>query len=159
MTTVVSSLIGANLTQTDSSPLFALGTRISATDGAVFEYIQAASALSQYNAVVIDVDNIGSNLTTTNGVEIKRVGVAQVSIAVSLYGWVQRSGKMIVNVLQGCQDFVALFATTTPGKLDDATVSEMLVLGLNLVTSTSTASAITAIGASPLQIFPFANPA
>jgi hypothetical protein len=43
--------------------------------------------------------------------------------------------------------------------LDDATISEALVLGLNLVSSTSTASALTAIGASPLQIFPFANPA
>ena len=159
MATITSSLIGVDLNNYSTTPLYTLGTLANGTDGSVFEYVQAASAISTYNAVIIDDGEIASNATTTNVASYKRIGVAQISIAVSCYGWVQRSGKMIVNVAQGCQDFVALFTTATPGVLDDATVSECLVLGLNLVTSTSTASALTAIGASPLQIFPFANPA
>jgi hypothetical protein len=162
MTTVNSSLIGVNLTAYQAAadgPLFALGTTVQGTDGSLWEYVCPLSAIAQYNAVCIDADNHASNLTTTNAVEVKRVGVAQISIAVSGYGWVQRSGKMRVNVAQACQDFVALFTTGTPGVLDDATISEALVLGLNTVSSSSTASALTAIGASPLQIFPFANPA
>jgi hypothetical protein len=136
-----------------------LGTLVNGTDGSLFEYVQANSAISVWNAVAIYDNGTCSNLTTTNAAEVRRVGVAQLSIAVSCYAFVQRMGKMRVNVAQACQDFVPLFTTSTPGVLDDATVSEALVLGINLTTSTSTASAMTAIGASPAQIFPFANPA
>jgi hypothetical protein len=159
MATITSSLIGVDLNNYSTTAQFTLGTMVNGTDGSLFEYVFAASAISTYNAVIIDENELASNATTTNAAFTKRIGVAQISIAISCYGWVQRSGKMIVNVAQACQDFVALFTTSTPGVLDDATISEALVLGLNLVSSTSTASALTAIGASPLQIFPFANPA
>lgn len=162
MATVNSSLIGVNLngyqTQAEGAQ-YALGTTVLGTDGSLWEYVQALSVISAFNAVCIDADGKASNLTTTNAAEVRRVGVAQISIAVSGFGWVQRSGKMRVNVLANCQDFVPLFTTATPGALDDVTVSEALVLGINTVTSTTTASAMTAIGASPAQIFPFANPA
>jgi len=117
------------------------------------------SAIAAYNAVCIDDAGNASNLTTTNAASYKKVGVAQISIAVSNYGWIQRQGKMGVNVAANCQDFVALFTTATPGVLDDVTVSECLVLGLNTYSSTVTASNVSALGAAPLQIFPFANPA
>lgn len=159
MPIITTPIVTAPLTGYTDNAVTQKGTAVTATDGAIFEYVFALSALSQYNAVCIDADGNASNLTTTNAAEVKRVGVAQVSIATSTYGWVQRSGKMNVNVLADCADFVALFTTATPGKLDDATISERLVLGINLVTSTNTVAAITAIGAAPLQIFPFANPA
>jgi len=159
MATVSSSLIGVNLNSYDTDAQFALGTQVLATDGALFQYTQVLSAVAAYNAVCIDDSNKASNLTTTNAASYKGVGVAQISIAVSCYGWVQRSGKMQVNVAANCQDFVALFTTATPGVLDDVTVSECLVLGLNTYSSTVTASAVSALGAAPLQIFPFANPA
>lgn len=159
MAIITGSLIGANPTVYTSTAQFALGTMTTGTDGAVFEYVQALSAISTYNAVCIDQDGKASNLTTTNAAEVKAVGVAQISIAVSNYGWVQRAGKMRVNVAANCQDFVALFTTSTPGVVDDVTVSEALVLGLNTYSSTVTASNVTAVGAAMLQIFPFANPA
>lgn len=159
MATVTSSLLGVNLTGYDTTAGFALGTTCAGTDGALFEYVQVASAVAAYNAVCIDPDGVASNLTTTNAASYKRVGVAQISIAVSCYGWVQRSGKLGVNVAANCNDFVALFTTATPGVLDDATISECLVLGLNTYSSTVTASNVTAVGAAPLQIFPWANPA
>lgn len=159
MAIITGSLIGANPGVYTSTAQFALGTMVTGTDGAIFEYVQALSAISTYNAVAIDQDGKCSNLTTTNAAELKGVGVAQISIAVSNYGWVQRSGKMRVNVAANCQDFVALFTTGTPGVVDDVTVSEALVLGLNTYSSTVTASNVTAVGASLLQIFPFANPA
>lgn len=164
MPTVTSSLIGVNLTRVDASSaqMYPLGTQANATDGSLFEYVTCLSIISQYNAVVINEAGQASNLTSTNGGPTgigKKLAVAQVSIPVSSYGWVQRQGVMVVNVLADCQDIVPLFTTATPGKLDDVTVSECMVLGLNTVSSTSTASAVTAIGAAPLQIFPFANPA
>jgi len=159
MATVTSSLIGVNLNAYTTTADFALGTQVQASDGSLFEYIQAASALSGFNAVAIDADGVASNVTTTLAATQKKIGVVQISIAVSCYGWAQRNGKMGVNVAANCNDFVPLFTTATPGVLDDATISECLVLGLNTYSSTVTASNVTALGAAPLQIFPFANPA
>lgn len=159
MATVTSSLIGVSLTSYDSTAQFAKGTQVLGTDGALFEYVNTLSAVAAYNAVGIDEDGNASNLTTTLAATVKKVAVAQISIAVSCYGWVQRSGKMGVNVAANCNDFVSLFTTATPGVLDDATISECLVLGLATYSSTVTASNVSALGASTLQIFPFANPA
>ena len=159
MAVITSSLIGVDLLNYSTTAQFAKGTQVLGTDGSLFEYVNTLSAISTYNAVCIDVDENASNLETTNAALCYRVGVAQISIAVSCYGWVQRAGKMIVNVATLCQDFVPLFPTSTPGVLDDATISAMMVLGLNLVTSTTTASAITALGAAPLQILFYQNPA
>ena len=159
MATVTSSLIGVNLNAYDTTAQFAKGTQVLGTDGSLFQYVNTLSAVAAFNAVCIDDAGDASNLTTTNAAFYKQIGVAQISIAVSCYGWVQRSGKLQVNVAANCQDFVALFTTATPGVLDDVTVSECLVLGLNTYSSTVTASAVSALGAAPLQIFPFANPA
>ena len=129
----VSSMIGVSLNTYDASPgLFAKGTQVQTTQGGLFEYCNTLSAIAAYNAVCIDDNGNASNLTTTNAASYKKVGVAQISIAVSCYGWIQRAGKTIVNVAANCQDFVALFTTATPGVLDDVTVSEALVLGLNI---------------------------
>ena len=159
MPIIVTPIVTGSLDAYTDDAKTQLGTTVTGTDGSIFEYVFALSALSAYNAVGIDSSGNASNLTTTLAATVKRVGVAQISIAVSTYGWVQRSGKMSVNVLADCNDFVALFTTATPGKLDDATISECLVLGLNTYASTSTASTVSAVGAAPLQIFPFANPA
>ena len=159
MAVITTPIVTGSLSAYTDSAITQLGTTVTGTDGSIFEYVFALSALSQYNAVGIDSDGNASNLTTTLAATVKRVGVAQISIAVSSYGWVQRSGKMIVNVLANCNDFVALFTTSTPGALDDSTISECLVLGINTYASTTTASAVSAVGAALLQIFPFANPA
>lgn len=159
MPTIVTPVVTPDLNSYTDTPRVQLGLTVVGTDGSWFEYIQAMSAISGYNAVGIDENGKASNLTTALAATVKRVGVAQISIAISCYGWVQRMGKMSVNVLADCNDFVALYTTTSPGKLDDATVSECLVLGLNTYASTSTASTVSAVGAAPLQIFPYANPA
>lgn len=155
----ITPIVVPALDATTDSPTIKKGTVVQAGDGSLFEYVVAKSALSEFNAVGISEEASASNLTTTLAASIKKVGVVQSSIASGYYGWAQRSGKMRVKVAQACADFVPLFTTATPGVLDDATVSEALVLGINLVTSTTTASAMTANGAAPAQIFPFANPA
>lgn len=157
--TITSSLIGVNINAYSTTADFAKGTQVLGTDGSLFEYVNTLSAISTYNAVCIDQDENASNLETTNAALTYRVGVAQISIAVSCYGWVQRSGKMIVNVAANCNDFVPLFPTSTPGVLDDATISAMMVLGLNTLSSTVTASGVTAVGSAPLQILFYQNPA
>ena len=159
MPVITTPIVTPSFSTYTSDPMIQLGATVTGTDGSLFEYVQALSAISINNAVGIDDSGKVSNLTTTLAATVRRVGVAQISIAVSCYGWVQRTGKMLVNVAANCQDFVPLFTTATPGVLDDVTVSECLVLGLNTYSSTVTASGVSAVGAAPLQIFPFANPA
>ena len=159
---VVSGQAGIDLTKTTTVPQHTLGTSVTTTDGGVFEYCKALSTISQYDAVLIDGNQAGVPITTTNAAEatgVSRVGVAQVSIASNSYGWIQRSGKMIVNVLANCNDFVNLFTTGTAGKLDDATISASLLLGIRTVASTTTASAVSAVAAAPLQVGWYSNPA
>lgn len=166
MPTVTSSMIGVNLTRVDAvdTPQFPLGTQVLATDGSLFEYCTCLSSIAQYNVVRINEDGQASNAESTNlaagaAGNTGKIGYAQVSMTISTYAWIQRSGKGVIRVLANCQDYVPLFATTTAGSVDDVTISEMLLLGLRTTTSITTASAVTAVGAAPVQLFPLANPA
>jgi len=160
MAVVTSSMIGVNLTGYDSTAQFARGTQVLGTDGALFQYVNTLSAIPAGNAVGIDESGNASNMTTTLAATVKTVGVAQISIAVSSFGWVQRSGVMNVNVAASCAKDVLLFTTATAGILDDATISAAVLPGLNLITSTvSNATIGVCQAATPLFITFWANPA
>tara|TARA_R110000868_G_scaffold335787_2_gene596648 strand:- start:1040 stop:1522 length:483 start_codon:yes stop_codon:yes gene_type:complete len=160
MATITSSLIGVNLNSYDSTAQFARGTQVMGTDGSLFQYVNTLSSIPAGNAVGIDESGNASNLTTTLAGTVKTVGVAQVSIAVSSYGWVQRSGVMNINVATNCAKDVLLFTTGTAGVLDDATISAAVLPGLNLITSTVSAATLGVCQAStPLYITFWANPA
>jgi len=140
-----------------------LGTVVSTNDGGTAKYVQVLSAVNAFNAVVIGVDNVASNLTTTNAADTsgigKEVGWAQTSIAISSYGWVQTSGRPKGKLAADCADRVTLFTTATAGVLDDATVSAALIAGVVSKTTISNATAITLMVPTRAFIFPFANPA
>lgn len=161
MAIITSSTLGVDLNNYSTAALFAKGTAVLGTDGSLWEYVNALSAIAAGAVVGIDRANDASNMSTTLASSVKRVGVAQISIAVSTYGWVQRSGKMQVKVLASCAADVLLFTTSTVGELDDATISAAVVMGLNLVKSTASGQATiaTAIAGTPLFISFWANPA
>lgn len=159
-TVITSSLVGVDINNYSSSAMFAVGTQVFGTNGSMFEYVNTLSAIPAYQLVVIDDANNASNATTTNAATgLSRLGVAQISIAVSCYGWVQRQGLMLVSAAANCDNGVLLFTTGTAGVVDDATVSNCLVLGLMTMTTISNATAITAVAAAPLQIGWYSNPA
>ena len=149
MTVSTSNLIGVSLGYTDTSPSFNLGTTVNLDDGGQAIYVKAASTVSTYMAVSVQVDNNVVPLTTTNSANSKVVGFAQTSIASASYGWVQIGGKPRVNVLAACQPNVPLFTTSTAGSLDDATVTAGLVAGLVATTSAASASAPTCVAGYP----------
>mgnify|MGYP003394004366 CR=1 FL=1 len=160
MAVITSSVLGVDLNNYSSTALFARGTMINGTDGSLFEYVNTLSAIAEGNAVGIDESGNASNLTTTLATTVKKAGVAQISIAVSTFGWVQRMGKMNVQVAANCAKDVLLFTTGTAGILDDATISGAVFPGLNLITSTvSNATIGVALAATPLFITFWANPA
>lgn len=146
MVTPVSSLIGVNLTRTDTTALFPLGTVVNLNDGGQAVYVKAStSALSTYAACLIQAGNIAIMLTTTNAGTAPggRIGFAQTSIATSAYGWVQTGGAPLCNLATNCDDLVPLFTTSTAGVLDDATVTAGYIYGVYGTTTISNATAVT----------------
>jgi hypothetical protein len=152
MPTIVNGFAYPALGDTQTSPSINVGTVVNLDDGGQAVYVQAASALSQYNAVLIPNTNVATNATTARSADTKRVGFAQVSIASGSYGWVHLGGKVRVNVAVSCLPSVALYTTSTEGVLDDATVSGALVAGVVTNLTASAASAMTAVAGYTLII-------
>ena len=152
MPNIINNFSYPALTDTQSSAVLTLGTLVNLDDGGQAVYVQAASEISQYNAVCIPATNIATNATTARVANTKRVGFAQVSIASGQYGWVQLGGKVRVNVSASCLPGVALYTTTTEGRLDDATVSGALVAGVVTELTASATSAMTAVAAYTMVI-------
>ncbi len=144
-----SNLIGVSLGYTDTSASFKLGTTVNLDDGGQAVYVQAASAVSQYDAVSVRGDNTVVPVTTTNSANSKVVGFAQVSIAAASYGWVQIGGKPVVKLAASCLPAVPLYTTATAGTLDDAVVSGGLVAGIVALTTASGATALTCVAGYP----------
>lgn len=152
MPTIVNGFAYPALGDTQTSPSINVGTVVNLDDGGQAVYVQAASEISQYNAVCIPATNIATNATTARVASTKRVGFAQVSIASGQYGWVQLGGKVRVNVSASCLPAVALYTTSTEGRLDDATVSGALVAGVVTELTASATSAMTAVAAFTMVI-------
>ena len=145
MPVIVNGFAYPALTDTQTSASINVGTVVNLDDGGQAVYVQAASNISQFNAVLIPNTNIATNATTARTANTKRVGFAQVSIASGQYGWVQLGGKVRVSVLVSCNPAVPLYTTTTEGALDDATISGALVAGVVTELTASAASAMTAV--------------
>lgn len=152
MPTIINAFAYPALTDTQTSPSINVGTLVNLDDGGQAVYVQAASEISQYNAVCIPATNIATNATTARVASTKRVGFAQVSIASGQYGWVQLGGKVRVRVSASCLPAVALYTTSTEGVLDDATVSGALVAGVVTELTASATSAMTAVAAYTMVI-------
>jgi hypothetical protein len=162
MAFITDGKIGVDLTRVASTPAFALGTMAVGSDGTVFEYCRARSEISQYAAVVIFEGNSVRMAETSIVADAgggKKIGFAQVSIASAFYGWVARQGKVVCNLADDCADNLPLFTTATAGYLDDATVSNCLVLGVYLPVTASLATALTVIAGLPAVVTPYTNPA
>lgn len=142
---------GVNLTATYVSAgvaPFSLGKTIQLSDGGKAMFVcSSISAVSTYAAVVI-AENYKVNMAATGNVRSggAQIAFAQTSIGTGYCGWVQYGGRPKVNLAANCAPFVPLFTTTTPGTLDDATISAAsggVVLGVVAAVSISNATATT----------------
>jgi hypothetical protein len=149
MAVSTSNVIGVALGNTDTSAQFKVGTTVNLDDGGQAVYVQAASAVSQYDAVAVLGDNTVVPITTTNSADSKAVGFAQAAIAAASYGWVQIGGKPVVKLAASCAPSVPLYTTATAGTLDDAVVSGGLVAGIVALSTASGATALTCVAGYP----------
>lgn len=152
-------LLGINLQQTYAIgttaypytidvPPFLAGTTVNGTDETAWIFVLASGAIAVGDVLSITNAGVASGITTTNAAFGNQVGVAQVAIADTNYGWVQRAGSCTsINVAAACQPNVQLAATATAGTIDDAVttglknITGIIVLSTNTNTSTVAAKA------------------
>lgn len=137
---------------------FAVGTRVTATNGSVWVFVQANGTIAQYNAVWVDptfalVVNVGgAGLRPEIGPG--QIGFCQASgVASGTYFWCMIAGEPIVNVASAGVT-VPLYTLDTAGALSGVTntASHSQVMGVvcYVTASGSTASATQVYAAFPV---------
>lgn len=145
--------IGANMTSSDTTARFALGTRVVSTDGQVLVYITATAAIAQYDFVGIDEDFSASGVTKAIADAGWRIGVCQYAIASGEYGFaVVQGANVLGNLLTLCAADKSLFTCATTGALDDGSASQTEILGISAITTVVTGS-----GTEVVLTFPLVN--
>lgn len=165
MPAVITGVVTQSLTVASDTQKHLLNTLVYGTDGSLYQYVYARSTISQYMVVAIyaagSVRPLETSIAGAAGVlQARTVGFAQTSIASAYYGWVARQGSLVIfQVADDCAAGARLFTTATAGVVDDATISEGLVVGLQLTTTSSLATAMTGVAACPAFIGMYTNPA
>lgn len=149
---VTSGAVGVDLTRTfdgtttdGAGAPFTLGTRVTATDGSEWVFVQAGAAITQYSWLSID-ENFQAVMGTKALADAgHQVGFAQVAFDDNDFGWVavNAPGNVTVRVLGSCAADVQLYTSGTAGALDDTAASQTLIRGVVIVSANSTTAAST----------------
>lgn len=148
----IDGTLGVNLTETISTTAdsrFELGQKVRCDGNSEFMYTRALSTVAQYDVLSLTVDGTVAPLTIANAsANGKAVAFSQVAIASGSFGWVALSGNKIRCTIEKDSALGApLFATTTGGRVDNATGTSGLgfIAGLFTLSSATTISALTCI--------------
>lgn len=143
MAFVSSGQLGADLTSTSTTALFALGTTLQGTDASEWVYVLAGEALTIYSSLAVTQAYSASMLTNTNAVTNNFYATNQIAFASADYGWVCKRGVPVtLRVGASCVKNIALYTTAVAGVLDDtATSIAFRVDGVQARTTNSAGSA------------------
>lgn len=140
MATNNSAVLGVDLTDTPSTndKGHTLGQRVGGTDNSEWLFVQAGSAITQYDTVGIDENFLAYPITKAMADDGWQVGFAQVAFAEDDYGWVATKGTNIrARGAAACAADVPLYTTSTAGVLDDTSASQTKIDGVVFVATTS----------------------
>lgn len=144
MAYVTDGKIGIDLTATPDTIEHVLGTRVTATDGQEYVYVQASGAITQYDVVGIDENFQAAAVTKAIVDDGWEIGVAQVAFADNDYGFVATKGSnLTARVAGSCAADVALYTTSTAGVLDDTSASQTKIDGIVAIAANATTAAST----------------
>jgi len=145
MAFVTSSVLGASLTSSDSTALFALNSIVHGSDDSEWQYIIATGTITTGRLVTIGAAGTAIVATTANlinpgaGVGYA-VGVTQFQLLQGEYGFVAKRGQ---NMILACTGTVApgnvLYLANELGVIATAATSATLA-GIYITTSASTAT-------------------
>lgn len=142
MASVISPVLGVNLSTADETQKVPLGTVITTTDGGEAVYCVASGAVSQYALCGINEDFDIYMMTTTLAAQSDRLGFPQVAAASGEYVWAYTRGSNIkVRTKASAAADSQLWTTASAGVVDDATAAGALKLdGMVLVAAAGTAA-------------------
>ena len=147
------SLIGCNLSNSDTTAQFALGTSVNATDGATYQYAEATATFITGELVFINPAGTAKTLLTaslTANADGVALAAAQNIINQGEFGWFATQGRNLYvlctgTVTAGGETGVALSANS--GRLQNAAAAGVgqTLLGIFVTTSASTATQSVAV--------------
>lgn len=151
MANVTSSTIGVSLSDSGSTKLFALGTRVHGTDDTWWEYVEATGTFTTGNLVLVNAGGTAINFATAKlaapGVNGLDVGVVQYTISAGEFGFVAKQGRNLYILCTG-----TIAAGTGVGLVLDGKIGAMAaaaagqtLAGIHITTSASTATASVAV--------------
>jgi hypothetical protein len=119
------ALIGQPIAETSTTLKHRLGDRFRCTDPTYgpgsFIYLQGVASTAVGSWVTFNQDDGTTALLAANA--IGPVAVAMSACVASNYGWYQIYGKAVGLALAGFVDNANVYATATPGSVDDAIVA------------------------------------
>lgn len=147
-----SSVLGASLTASDTTKLFALGTRIQGTDDTWWEYVEATATYTTGQLLLVTPAGTAVNFTTAklaaptvNGLD---VGVAQFTVSQGEFAFIAKQGRNLYLLCTGTIAAGTGVALGADGKLQAmaAAAAGGTMAGIHITTSASTATASVAVG-------------
>lgn len=151
MAHVTSSTIGVSLSDSSSTQLFALGTRIHGTDDTWWEYVEATSTFTTGQLVLVNAAGTARNFTTAllaaPGVVGLDIGVAQFTVSQGEFAFVAKQGHNLYVLCTGTIAAGTGVALGANGKLQAmaAAAAGGTLGGIHITTSASTATASVAV--------------
>lgn len=123
------TLVGQAIADRSTTKKAALGQIVRCKDPdygvGEFMYVSGVASCEANDWVTYNPDNFAITRLAANA--IGPVGIAQAAITASYYGWIQISGKAVGQCLTQYADNARVWATATPGAVDDASVAGDLV--------------------------------
>ena len=132
---------GVRLGATDGTTAsFATLTRITATNGSEWIYVQANGAISSGDLVAITTSGTGTRATNALAATGSELAFAQFAFADTEYGWVAINGNPLTVAVSATSTLQAvLYVATTSGKISTTSASGTLA-GIALLTASTTAT-------------------
>ena len=125
----------------------AVGTYVQGTGESQYVFVYASGAVAIGDVVQLSPTYTAVSVTTTLATFGSQLGVAQVTIAASAYGWVQRCGYcQKIGTAAAAVNNVQLATTATAGQIDDATTTGTKnITGMVLAVSAASQTVTTGI--------------
>lgn len=125
----------------------AVGTYVQGTGESQYVFIYASGAVALGDVVQLSPTYTAVSVTTTLATFGSQLGVAQVAIAASAYGWVQRCGYcQKIGTAAAAVVAVQLATTATAGQIDDSTATGTKnITGMVLATTAGSQTVVTGI--------------
>ena len=139
----VLDVLGARIADTDSAPVFPMGSKCTArntTTGYVGEFVYMKGVASCVVGAWVLLDYDSGAVTLLIDTNVGGVGIAMAVTTASLYGWFQVRGKATGSLAASCADNAELYTTAVAGVVDDVVTGQFQIYGARCAETVTSAA-------------------